>query len=57
VADARRQRQLRAARDAERALPQAPRTEPAADRTNRPAPERASGHASAEQQQPTQHAG
>jgi hypothetical protein len=30
VADGRRQRQLRAARDAERALPQAPRTEPAA---------------------------
>jgi len=55
VADARRQRQLRAARDAERALPQAPRTEPAADRTSGPAPERATDHASAEQ--PTQHAG
>jgi len=53
VADGRRQRQLRAARDAERALPQAPRTEPAADRTS--APERASDQASAEQ--PTQHAG
>jgi len=55
VADARRQRQLHAAREAERALPQAPRTEPAADRTSGPAPERASDHASAEQ--PTQHAG
>jgi len=55
VADGRRQRQLRAARDAERALPQVPRTEPAADRTSGPAPERASDHASAEQ--PTQHAG
>ena len=55
VADARRQRQLRAARDAERALPGRPRTEPAADRVTSPAPERASDHASAEQ--PTQHAG
>jgi len=55
VADGRRQRQLRDAREAERALPQAPRTEPAADRTSGPAPERASDHASAEQ--PTQHAG
>jgi len=55
VADGRRQRQLRAARDAERALPQVPRTEPAADRTSGPAPERASDQASAEQ--PTQHAG
>ena len=54
-ADARRQRQLRAARDAERALPQAPRTEPAADRASGPAPERASDHASAEQ--PTPHPG
>ncbi len=55
VADARRQRQLRAARDAERALPQPVRTEPAADRTSGPAPERATDQASAEQ--PTQHAG
>ncbi len=55
VADARRQRQLHAAREAERALPQAPRTEPAADRTSGPAPERATDQASAEQ--PTQHAG
>ncbi len=55
VADGRRHRQLRAARDAERALPQAPRTEPKADRTSGPAPERASDQASAEQ--PTQHAG
>jgi len=55
VADGRRHRQLRAAREAERALPQAPRTEPAADRASGPAPERASDHASAEQ--PTQHAG
>ncbi len=55
VTDARRQRQLHAAHEAERALPQAPRTEPAADRTSGPAPERASDHASAEQ--PTQHAG
>ncbi len=52
VADARRQRQLRAAREAERALPQAPRTEPAADRTSGPAPERAADHASAEQPTP-----
>jgi len=55
VADARRHRQLRAARDAERALPQAPRTEPAADRTSGPAPEHATDQASAEQ--PTQHPG
>jgi len=55
VADARRQQQLRAARDAEQALPQAPRTEPAADRTSGPAPERATDHASTEQ--PTQHPG
>ncbi len=54
VADARRQRQLRAARDAERALPQAPRTEPAADRTASPAPERAPDHAATEQQQRTE---
>jgi len=52
VADARRQRQLRAARDAERALPQAPRTEPAADRASGPAPERATDQASAEQPTP-----
>ncbi len=55
VADGRRQQQLRAARDAERALPQALRTEPAADRASGPAPERATDQASAEQ--PTQHAG
>jgi len=55
VADGRRQRQLRAAREAERALPQPVRTEPAADRVTSPAPERASDHASAEQ--PTQHPG
>jgi len=55
VADARRQRQLRAAREAERALPQAPRTEPATDRASGPAPERATDQASAEQ--PTQHPG
>jgi len=54
VADARRQRQLRAARDAERALPQAPRTEPAADRASGPAPERATDHTSTEQQQTEQ---
>jgi len=57
VADGRRQRQLRAARDAERALPQALRTEPAADRTASPAPERATDQASAEQQQRTEHPG
>ena len=57
VADARRHRQLRAARDAERALPQAPRTEPAADRASGPAPERATDHASAEQQQRTEQPG
>jgi len=55
VADARRQRQLRAAREAERALPGRPRAESAADRTSGPAPERASDHASAEQ--PTQQPG
>jgi len=55
VADARRQRQLRAARDAERALPQAPRTEPGADRTSGPARPRATDQASAEQ--PTQQPG
>ncbi len=49
VAEGRRQRQLRAAHEAERALPQAPRTEPASDRTSGPTPERAPDHASAEQ--------
>jgi len=57
VADGRRQRQLRAARDAERALPQAPRTEPAADRTNSPAPERATDQPSTEHQQQTEQPG
>jgi len=51
VADARRQRQLRAARDTERALPQAPRTEPAADRVGTTDTERAPHTTSAEQQQ------
>ena len=55
VADGRRQRQLRAAREAERALPQAPRTEPKADRTSGPAPERATDQAGAER--PTQQPG
>ncbi len=50
VADARRQRQLRAAREAERALPQAPRTEPAADRVGTTDTERAPHTTSAEQQ-------
>ena len=54
VADARRQRQLRAARDAERALPQPLRTEPAADRTSSPAPERALDTAATGQQQTEQ---
>jgi len=57
VAEGRRQRQLRAARDAERALPQPVRTEPAADRASGPTPERATDHASTEHQQQTQHAG
>jgi len=57
VADARRQRQLRAARDAERALPQAPRTEPAADRVTSPAPERATDQPSTEHQQQTEQPG
>ncbi len=57
VADGRRQRQLRAARDAERALPQAPRTEPAADRASGPAPERATDQASTEHQQQTEQPG
>ncbi len=55
VADGRRQRQLRAARDTERALTQAPRTEPAAERASGPPPERAPAQASAEQ--PTQQPG
>ena len=50
VADARRQRQLRGARDAERALPQALRTEPAADRTGTTDTERAPHTTSAEHQ-------
>jgi len=57
VADGRRQRQLRAARDAERALPQAPRTEPAADRVTSPAPERATDQPSTEHQQQTEQPG
>jgi len=57
VADGRRQRQLRAARDAERALPQAPRTEPAAERASGPAPERATDQASTEHQQQTEQPG
>jgi len=54
VADGRRQRQLRSARDAERALPQVPRTEPAADRASGPAPERALDTAATGQQQTEQ---
>jgi len=54
VADGRRQRQLRSARDAERALPQVPRTEPAADRVTSPAPERALDTAATGQQQTEQ---
>jgi len=50
VVDARRQRQLRAARDAERALPQALRTEPAADRAGTTDTERAPHPTSAEHQ-------
>jgi len=57
VADGRRHRQLRAARDAERALPQAPRTEPAADRASGPAPERATDQPSTEHQQQTEQPG
>jgi len=57
VADARRHRQLRAAREAERALPQAPRTEPAADRASGPAPERATDQPSTEHQQQTEQPG
>jgi len=52
VADGRRQRQLRAARDAERALPQAPRTEPAADRAGTTDTERAP-HTTQQQEQET----
>jgi len=54
VADARRQRQLRAARDAERALSGRSRTEPAADRASSPAPERALDTAATGQQQTEQ---
>ena len=50
VADARRQRQLRTAREAERALPQVLRTEPAADRAGTTDTERAPHPTSAEQQ-------
>ncbi len=50
VADARRQRQLRAAREAERALPQAPRTEPAADQAGTTDTERAPHTTDTEQQ-------
>jgi hypothetical protein len=50
VADARRQRQLRAAREAERALPQVLRTEPAADQAGTTDTERAPHTTSAEQQ-------
>jgi len=51
VADARRQRQLRAAREAERALPQAPRTEPAADRVGTTDTERAEARTTSAEQQ------
>jgi len=51
VADARRQRQLRAARDAERALPQAPRTEPAADQAGTTDTERAEVRTTSAEQQ------
>jgi len=51
VADARRQRQLRAARDAERALPQAPRTEPAADQAGTTDTERAEARTTSAEQQ------
>ncbi len=52
VADARRQRQLRAARDAERALSGSPRTEPAADRAGTTDTERAP-HTTQQQEQET----
>jgi len=52
VADARRQRQLRAAREAERALPQVARTEPAADRAGTTDTERAP-HTTQQQEQET----
>jgi len=52
VADARRQRQLRAARDAERALSRSPRTEPAADRAGTTDTERAP-HTTQQQEQET----
>jgi len=51
VADARRQRQLRAAREAERALPQAPRTEPAADQAGTTDTERAEARTTSAEQQ------
>ncbi len=51
VADARRQRQLRAARDAERALPQSPRTEPAADQAGTTDTERAEARTTSAEQQ------
>jgi len=51
VADARRQRQLRAAREAERVLPQSPRTEPAADRAGTTDTERAEARTTSAEQQ------
>jgi len=51
VADARRQRQLRAARDAERALSGSPRTEPAADRAGTTDTERAEARTTSAEQQ------
>ena len=51
VADARRQRQLRAAREAERALPQAPRTEPAADQAGTTDTKRAEARTTSAEQQ------
>jgi len=51
VADARRQRQLRGARDMERALPQVPRTEPAADQAGTTDTERAEARTTSAEQQ------
>jgi len=51
VADARRQRQLRATREAERVLPQSPRTEPAADRAGTTDTERAEARTTSAEQQ------
>jgi len=51
VADARRQRQLRAARDAERVLPQSPRTEPAADQAGTTDTKRAEARTTSAEQQ------